>query len=244
VGAASSNTVIVEGGQISAGKKERKSIHTVLTSAIDKAYLPGFEHINRESVARPDNERNTMASLDPFSAQIVQLVRNMPDDAILALVRNQLGAVTGAAAVVAPMAKKRGRPKKVVAKVTKVTAKAKTITKKKAAKKVAKKKPVGRPKKRTSAARLKVLASVERAVKTSKGLSASEVARTTNIGQVRVATALRELKIAKRIYQGGDRRFARYAGDARTAEQASLHARSNAGGPKTAKKRGRGKKKK
>ena len=37
-----------------------------------------------------------MASIDPFSAEIVRLVRNMSDEAILALVKNQLGNVKGA----------------------------------------------------------------------------------------------------------------------------------------------------
>jgi hypothetical protein len=173
-----------------------------------------------------------MAKLDPFSAQIVQLVRRMPDEAILALVRGQLGVVSDAAAppvTVGPsrLHLRRGRPKAVKAPVaTKVVAKA---TKK-----------VGRPKKRTSAARQRVLAAVERVVKASKGLSASQVARATGIGQVRVATALRELKLGKRIHQGGDRRFARYAADPRTAEQASLDARRHAGGPIVKKGRRKG----
>jgi hypothetical protein len=142
----------------------------------------------------------------------------MPDEAILALVRGQLGVVTEAAAPVVATGGhprgRRGRPKAAV----------KAVVATRPAK-------LGRPKRRTSAARQRVLASVERVVKASKGLSASQVARATGIGQVRVATALRELKLAKRIHQGGDRRFARYAADPRTAEQASLDARRNAGGP-------------
>jgi hypothetical protein len=162
-----------------------------------------------------------MAKLDPFSAQIVQLVRSMPDEAILALVRGQLGVVPEAAAPVVTVAvgRPRGRGGRSKAAAVKAVAVVKPAHK------------VGRPKKRTSAARQRVLAAVERVVKASKGLSASEVARATGVGQVRVATALRELKLAKRIHQGGDRRFARYAADARTAEQASLDARRNAGGP-------------
>jgi hypothetical protein len=165
-----------------------------------------------------------MAKLDPFSAQIVQLVRKMPDEAILALVRGQLGVVTDEAAPVVAVAQRklrgrRGRPKAAVKAPVAATVAVKAAKK------------VGRPKKRTSAARQRVLAAVERVVKSSKGLSASEVARATGIGQVRVATALRELKLNKRIHQGGDRRFARYAADSRTAEQASLDARKNAGGP-------------
>ena len=36
-----------------------------------------------------------MAVIDAFSAQIVDLVRRMPDEAILELVRHQLGAISG-----------------------------------------------------------------------------------------------------------------------------------------------------
>jgi hypothetical protein len=76
-----------------------------------------------------------------------------------------------------------------------------------------------------------VLDEVERVVKASQGVSASEVAKAANIPQTRAASALKELKLAKRIFQGGDRRFARYAGDAKTAEQASTTARKTAKGP-------------
>jgi len=62
-------------------------------------------------------------------------------------------------------------------------------------------------------------------------VSASDVARAAGIPQTRAAAALKELKISRRIFQGGDRRFARYAGDAKSAEQASLHARKTASGP-------------
>ena len=69
------------------------------------------------------------------------------------------------------------------------------------------------------------------------------MARLAGIAQTRAAAALKELKLAKRIFQGGDRRFARYAGDAKTAEQASLNARKTASGPsvtaKKASKRGK-----
>jgi len=176
-----------------------------------------------------------MAKLDPFSAQIVQMVRRMPDEAILALVRGQLGIETeeSTPTVVSPArgGTRRARPKKATAATTKTTVK-----------RTAK---AGRPKKRTSVERQKVLSAVERTVKAAKGLSASQVASATGIGQVRVATALRELKLAKRIHQGGDRRFARYAGDRKTAETASLNARSSASGPivkKRAKRGRRGKK--
>jgi hypothetical protein len=157
-----------------------------------------------------------MAKLDPFSAQIVDMVRRMPDEAILALVRGQLGIEAGDTEPAIMPARSKAR-----------ATRGATVKRKASA---------GRPKKRTTLERQKVLSAVERAVKAAKGLSASEVAKATGIGQVRVATALRELKLAKRIHQGGDRRFARYAGDRKTAEAASLHARKTASGPVLKKK--------
>ncbi len=51
------------------------------------------------------------------------------------------------------------------------------------------------------------------------------------VPQPKAASALKQLKLAKRIVQGGDRRFARYAGDLKTALAASEQARSTASGP-------------
>jgi len=76
-----------------------------------------------------------------------------------------------------------------------------------------------------------MLNTIERMVKASSGVSASDVAKAASLRQSRVAAALKELKIAKRIFQGGDRRFARYAGDQKTADQASVIARKTATGP-------------
>ena len=89
--------------------------------------------------------------------------------------------------------------------------------------------------------RKETLESVERVVKSSSGVSASEVAKAAGVPQPRAAAALKELKLEKRIFQGGDRRFARYAGDAKVAEEASLAARLTASGPTQAKKASRGK---
>ncbi len=181
-----------------------------------------------------------MAKLDPFSAQIVKLVRNMPDDAILELVRNQLGVLPGSVAAEVATAPAPTRRKKRVKR-----AKAKPVAKESAAKAAVTKGAKARPKrkavraKRSMVARDKVLGAVEKVVKGAKGLSASEIAKKTSLPQTRVAAAVRELKLAKRIYQGGDRRFARYAGDARTAQQASLFARKNAAGPARKKTKGR-----
>jgi hypothetical protein len=175
---------------------------------------------------------------DAFEQQIVELVRKMPDQAILALVKDRLGAVvsTGAAApslVEAPATRRRGRPAtRPVVPAAAAPAPARVPAKREAP---AKRKP-GRPKKTAalSAERQEVLNTVERIVKSSNGVSASDVARQASIPQTRAAAALKELKLAKRIFQGGDRRFARYAGDAKTAEQASLNARKTASGPSTA----------
>jgi hypothetical protein len=177
-----------------------------------------------------------MAHNDPFSAQLVALVRQMPDDAILALVKNRLDAVAGApvstgatsTATPSPSGRRRGRPRREAAAAP---APAKAPAKKEAA---PKRRP-GRPRKTAalSAERQETLNSVERIVKNSSGVSASDVARQAGIPQTRAAAALKELKLAKRIFQGGDRRFARYAGDAKTAEQASLNARKTASGPAT-----------
>ncbi len=170
-----------------------------------------------------------MAKLDPFSAQIVTLVRNMSDDAILELVRNQLGVEHGAAtltvaAAVAPTPQKRRRRR------AKKTVAAKLVAK--PTKKVSRKKRTQPKKRAPSDARQKLLSTVERVIKSSKGLSASEISKRVKLPQTRVAAAVRELKSSKRIFQGGDRRFARYAGDARTAQSASVKARKSAAGPR------------
>lgn len=162
-----------------------------------------------------------MADLDAFSASLVQFVRSMPDEALLELVRNQLGAEapTGAAPSAAPAAP--------------AAAPAAPRSSAKAPKAAPKKQPAGPKKgpKRTSAAKAELLDAVEKVVKSSRGLSASEVAAATKVQQGRVSSALRDLKFAKRIFQGGDRRFARYAGDPKTAETASANARASASGP-------------
>lgn len=179
---------------------------------------------------------------DAFEKQIVELVRTMPDAAIIALVKDRLGSVMGAAAITVPAAapaaatKRRGRPARAAAAAPAAAPAAPAAAP--AAKRgaaPAKRKP-GRPKKTAalSAERQDTLNSVERIVKSGNGVSASDVSRQAGIPQTRAAAALKELKLAKRIFQGGDRRFARYAGDAKTAEQASVNARKTASGPSAA----------
>src|SRR5262245_12705769 len=152
-----------------------------------------------------------MGNIDAFSAQIVRLVREMPDEAILDLVKHQLGAL------------KIGRGREGARRPARA---ARAAAKKAAAKPKNKREtaPAGKrrpgPARRAiavSAERQVMLDNVERLVKQSSGLSASDVAKAAGVPQTRAAAALKELKLAKRIFQGGDRRFARYAGDSKTA---------------------------
>jgi hypothetical protein len=156
-----------------------------------------------------------MARMDPFSAQIVRFVRGLPDEALLELVKQKLG-VLGV-----PAAKRDGRGE--VASLPK--AKGNTEKKRTAQ---------GRRSAPPSPERREMLDEVERIVRAGSGISASEVARSAGIPQTRAAAALKQLKLAHRIFQGGDRRFARYAGDAKTAEKASVVARQTAKGPMVA----------
>jgi len=164
-----------------------------------------------------------MAQMDAFSAQIVKFVREMPDDALLDLVKQKLGILGMSAA-------RNGRGTLQVVSLPLPVAGAKS----KGKRGVATLQPPSSRLRRaapTSAARQSMLDSVERIVKASSGVSASDVARLAGILQTRAAAALKELKVTKRIFQGGDRRFARYAGDLKTAERASATARKTAKGP-------------
>jgi ribosomal protein S25 len=158
--------------------------------------------------------------MDAFSAQIVKFVREMPDEALLELVKQKLG-VIGAAV---------GRANAKQASPAQAVATAPQKAKGKHVKSRDKQRPAARPAAAT-ADRQAMLDNVERVVKAGAGVSASDVARAAGIPQTRAAAALKELKLAKRIHQGGDRRFARYAGDAKTAEQAAATARKTAKGP-------------
>ena len=168
---------------------------------------------------------------DAFSAQIIELVRRMPDEAILELVKNRLG--------MAPfrgLGQQAHEPRSRAARAPAAGAKSKRRARPAA--------PRTEPPRRAttlSQERKETLDSVERVVKASSGVSASEVAKASGIPQPRAAAALKELKLEKRIFQGGDRRFARYAGDTKVAEAASLAARTTASGPTPVKKATRAK---
>ena len=172
-----------------------------------------------------------MATTDAFSAQIVEFVRKMPAEALLELVKQKLGA-PGASPLrgfAAATVRSRSRTARAQASESKPRRAAKSA-----------KIRAGRPRKTPamSQERQETLNQVERVVKQNSGMSASDVAKSAGIPQPRAAAALKELKMAKRIFQGGDRRFARYAGDLKTADLASENARKSATGPLTAKKSG------
>lgn len=68
-------------------------------------------------------------------------------------------------------------------------------------------------------------AAIEGVIRESDGVALADIAEAVGAPKVRVALLVRELKTARRIYQGGERRFARYASTAQKAEAASLRAR-------------------
>jgi hypothetical protein len=163
--------------------------------------------------------------MDAFSAQIVKFVREMPDEALLELVKQKLG-------VLSPGGQNRRHGTiQVVASGIPVTKGSRAVKRSRPSSRSVTMGGTPKPPAPASAERQELLDAVERVVKAGAGLSASEVARSAGIPQPRAAAALKELKLSKRIFQGGDRRFARYAGDAKTAEQASASARKTAKGP-------------
>src|SRR5690606_6745194 len=148
--------------------------------------------------------------------QLVDFVRRMPDDALLALVRAQLGAAAGLGGAVLPAmalpsassgrtstgraaGAKRGR-------AAAAPARAGRTAKKGAAKKAAGRRGGARRGRGSAAGRQELLGVVEKIVKASSGVSASEVAKAASIPQSRASSALKELKLNRRIFQGGDRR--------------------------------------
>lgn len=83
------------------------------------------------------------------------------------------------------------------------------------------------PKKTTE----ELLNDVRTYVRASDGTSVGQVATALDEPKTRIAAAIRKLKEAGDIKQGGERRFARYASTKDIANKKSLHDRKNAGGP-------------
>lgn len=145
-----------------------------------------------------------MTQLDSFARQLVAMVREMPDEVLLDLVRNHLedGGATS-------------RPP------SKPAAKAK-------ANRTAKPRRQKATKKRTRSSRgdrTALLDNVEAFVRDSKGVGLSDVAQGLSEPKSRVQAALRDLKKAGRVASAGDRRFTRYGKDVKTAKAASKRAR-------------------
>lgn len=139
-----------------------------------------------------------MTQLDPFARQLVDMIRNMPDEAILELVRTHLGVgstAAGTTTTTAP-AGRAAAPKK------------------------------RRRKRRTRGDRAALLDRVEAFVHDSKGVGLSDVAQGLGESKSRIQSALRDLKKAGRVAAAGDRRFSRYAADVKTARAASKRARN------------------
>ena len=120
------------------------------------------------------------------------------------------------------LGKSEAAPKKAAAKKTRAKKASKRATKKVAKKKAARKPRAPRA---TSAARQKNVAAVAKYIKSSKGVALADVVAATKLTKPQAAGAIRELKQAGKVYQGGDRRFARYASSKKAAEKASLAAR-------------------
>jgi hypothetical protein len=143
--------------------------------------------------------------MNAFEAGLVRFVREMSDGEILELVRNQLNGVEAG-----PSARR----------ATRVAVAAAAA-------------PSRRRGRRTRGARISkgspqheaLLSKVEKTIVGSKGLSVSQVAKATSLPKLRVASVIRELKGSKRIFQAGERRFARYGKTKQIAQKASSAAR-------------------
>lgn len=159
-----------------------------------------------------------MMPLDAFTQQLVTFVRRMPDDALLELVRRQLRGDGRNAAAAAPAI--RPTAAKALAGGAPKPAKRKPAVSSAPAKKPAAA-PAGVKTRATRAEREQIRGTVEQAIKASNGLGLGEIAKTTGVSKPRVKAALLELRAAKRIYQAGDRKFARYAGTAKAAKEAA-----------------------
>jgi biotin operon repressor len=67
---------------------------------------------------------------------------------------------------------------------------------------------------------------VLKAIAASKGVSATEVADKTKLPRAHVTKAIADLKEAGKVFQGGERRFARYATTKKVATDASIASRN------------------
>jgi ribosomal protein S25 len=154
-----------------------------------------------------------------LKAKFAQVVREMSDDEIMALVSaagGVDGVVTGSSngQSIKPVARRR--------KVSKAQARQHKKAQR-AAKKATKKARTRRS--NGAAADPKLPAKVATFVKRSKGVSVSEVAANFSIDKLKAAAILKKLLEDETIARGGQRRFTRYAKNEDIAKLASLRAR-------------------
>ncbi len=144
---------------------------------------------------------NYELAMDTFAKQLVDMVRQMPDEAILELVKNHLeqgNGVGDSGTVVtrspAPAKKPRAKAKR---------------------------------RRRSSAGRAKLKEAILETVNASDGVALSDVAEAVGAPKTRVQPVLRALKDEGAIHQAGDRRLARYGRTKAIAEAASKAARKS-----------------
>ena len=142
---------------------------------------------------------NDERAMDTFAKHLVDMVRQLPDEAILELVKNHLeqGNRLGDSGVVvtsspAPAKKPRAKAKR---------------------------------RRRSSAGRAKLKGAILETVNASDGVALSDVAEAVGAPKTRVQPLLRALKDEGAIHQAGDRRLARYGRTKAIAAAASKRAR-------------------
>lgn len=133
--------------------------------------------------------------MDAFAKHLVAMVRQLPDEAILELVKNHLEQGNGI-----------GDEGMVVTTSSPSAKKPRTKTKRR---------------RRSSASRAKLKEAVLQAVTNSDGMALSDVAEAVGASKTRVQPLLRALKDEGAIHLAGDRRFARYGRTKAIAEAAS-----------------------
>jgi biotin operon repressor len=157
-----------------------------------------------------------MTDLSPFAKQLVAMVRQMPDEAVLELVRNHLA---GGGELVASGWTGTGRAGD-EDEGGGWSSNGSAIRERPASSKP----KVGRAKKApraTAADRAKLEQSVLATILASTGVSLGDVAAKLGAAKPQVAAAIRALKASGKIKQAGERRLARYAKTQTAANKAS-----------------------
>ncbi len=148
-----------------------------------------------------------MPNIDPFTTQLVAMIRQMPDEDLLELVRQHLGDAAPATSAAKPsLAAPRRAP----------------------ARRPSKRRPIKTTRPTAAKHRFpeeRLMDNVEECIHASDGVALEDVAVAVGESRARVASVIGSLKRAKRIFRGGKRRFARYAGSAEVAQEASAAAR-------------------